>query len=179
MDRIDIELALHRDRADALEIIRAMSEEERTAPRTRSEHDADSWWSFADHFIHTTLIERSFNEMVRRHVQGERGMDANLVDGDGGRMKPMADVLAYVHRFTEGWKREHEGKPLDELVRIGLATRADTLALLAELTDQQLASTIPGAPWGDGTVGSIMAAHAGHAQVHRRWAEDGAGPLAG
>ena len=59
------------------------------------------------------------------------------------------------------------------LVRISLATRAGTLTLLAELTDEQLASKIPGAPWSDGTVGGIMAAHAGHARMHRHWAEEG------
>ncbi len=173
MNRIDIEIKLHRGRAEALEAIAAMSEEERIQPRTQSEDNPESWWTHADHFIHTTLIERNFNEMIRRHLRGERGMDANLVDEGGAALKPVGDIMAFVHRMTEKWKVENEGKSLDELVRIGLAVRADTLALLSELEDEQLASKIPGAPWADGTVGGIMAVHTDHTLMHRRWAEEG------
>jgi hypothetical protein len=173
MNRIEIEIELHRGRADTLEWIASLEEAELSAPRTRSEHDADSWWSHADHFIHTTLIERSFNEMVRRHIQGEQGMDPAMVDASGKALRPMDDLMAYVHAFTEKWKQEQAGKPLDELVRIGLTVRADTLALLAELDDDQLASKIPGAPWADGTVGGVLSVHAAHARMHRQWSEAG------
>ena len=176
MDRIEIEIALHRARADSLEWVAGFSEEELRAPRTQSEHDPGSWWSCADHFIHTTLIERSFNEMIRRHLRGEQGMDAAMVDESGKALRPMDDLMAYVHAFTERWKVEQEGKPLDELVRIGLAVRADTLQLLSELTDEELASRIPGAPWADGTVGGVLAVHADHHRMHRHWAEVATGP---
>ena len=177
MDRIEIEVTLNRDRSWLLEQLSAMSEEELRAPRTVSEHDPDSTWCFADHFIHTTLIERNWNAMFRRHLAGEQGMDRALVGrDDDGEPPTMDEVMARVHSWTEEWKVEHEGKPFDELVRIGLAVRADTLSLLAELSDEQLASTIPGAPWADGTVGGIMAANASHGRMHWRWAVDG--PLA-
>ncbi len=173
VNRIEIEIELHRGRADALEWVSSLSEEQQREPRTRSEHDPESWWTPADHFVHTTLIERSFNEMVRRHLRGEQGMDAEMVDESGKALRPLEDLMAYVHAYTEGWKKEQEGKPLDELVRIGCAVRADTLALLAELTDEQLASKIPGAPWSDGTVGGVLSVHAAHARMHRHWSEEG------
>lgn len=173
MNRIEIEIKLNRGRADALEAIAAMSEEERNEPRTRSEDNPDSWWTNADHFIHTTLIERNFNAMIRRHVAGGRGMDEALSKDADGNMKPIEDIMAYVHRMTEEWKVENEGKPLDELVKIGLAVRADTFTLLNELTDEQLASKIPGAPWADGTVGGIMGVHTDHQVMHRNWAAEG------
>ena len=44
--------------------------------------------------------------------------------------------------------------------------------LLAELSDEDLASKIPGAPWADGTVGAIMAANADHGRMHFAWAEE-------
>jgi hypothetical protein len=53
-----------------------------------------------------------------------------------------------------------------------LAVRADTLQLLSELTDEDLASKIPGAPWGDGTVGGVLAVHAAHHRMHRHWVEE-------
>ena len=130
----------------------------------------------ADHFIHPTLIETTFNGMVRRHLRGEQGMDPNMVDESGAALKPLDELMAYVNAFTEAWKVEHQGKPLDELVRIGAIVRSDTLALLSELTDEQLASRIPGAPWADGTVGGVLSIHAAHSRIHRGWTEAGHGP---
>ena len=177
MNRYEIEIALNRSRADALEFIAGLDDDARLAPRTQSEHDAQSWWSFADHFIHTTLIERNFNAMVRRQLRGEQGMDRSLVDETGQALRSRDEIMRYVHGLTEGWKVDQSGKSLSELVRIGLVTRADTLTLLAELDDDQLAVKIPGAPWSDGTVGGIMAVHADHWTMHRKWAEAGTGPL--
>lgn len=171
MNRIEIEVRLNRDRAWLLETLAQMSEEDLYAPRTPSEHDPDSMWSYADHFVHTTLIERNWNDMFRRHLDGKTGM--TLGTNSDGTRQSREEVIAGVHRWTEEWKAEHAGKPLDELVRIGLAVRAETLALLASLTDKQLESKIPGTPWADGTVGGIMAANADHGRMHYGWAEAG------
>lgn len=171
VNRTEIESALHRGRLEQLEWITSIPADELYTPRTQSQHDPDSWWSAADHFVHTTLIERNFNEMVRRHLSGGQGMDPRLVDESGQALRPREDLMAYVHSFTESWKKEQEGKPLEELIRIGLAVRAETLALLAELTDEQLTSKIPGAPWSDGTVGGILAVHGHHYRMHRDWVE--------
>ncbi len=175
MDRIEIEIKLNRDRAWLLERLGSMSAEELEAPRTFSEHDPDSRWSFADHFVHTALIEQNWNAMFRRHVAGEQGLESRL-RGDGSPQS-MDEIMASIHSWTEEWKSEHSGKPFIELVRIGQAIRADTLALLAELSDDDLTSRIPGAPWADGTVGAIMAANADHGRMHYAWAKED--PVAG
>ena len=171
MNRIEIEIKLNRDRAWLLETLSAMSDEDLYKPRTVSEHDASKTWSFADHFVHTTLIERNWNDMFRRHLAGQRGMTLGT-RSDGSRQRP-EEVMASIHEWTESWADEHRGKSLDELVCIGLEARAETLALLASLTDEQLESKIPGAPWGDGTVGGIMAANADHGRMHFKWAKEG------
>ena len=171
MNRIEIEVKLNRDRAWLLETLSPMSAEALYEPRTRSEHDPAKTWCFADHFVHTTLIEKNWNEMFRRHLDGERAM--TMFDKPDGSKPTMEEVMASVHRWTEEWADEHRGKAFDELVRIGLAVRSDTLKLLAELSDEQLASKIPGAPWADGTVGGIMAANADHGRMHYTWALEG------
>jgi len=171
MNRIDIEIKLNRDRAGLLETLSAMPPEELYAPRTRSEHDPGKWWSYADHFIHTTLIERNWNDMIRRHLRGEPALPRRL--REDGTPQSREEVMAGIHAWTEAWADEHRGKPFGELVRIGLAVRAETLALLAELTDEQLQEKIPGAPWADGTIGGILAANADHGRMHFRWAREG------
>jgi hypothetical protein len=171
LNRIEIEATLNKDRAWLLETLSAMSEAELKAPRTPSEHDPDKTWSFADHFIHTTLIEKNWNDMFRRHVNGEPGMAAR-VNRDGSAQS-REQVMAGVHKWTEAWAEEQRDKPLSELVRVGCEARAETLRLLSELTDEQLESKIPGAPWAGGTVGAIMAANASHGRMHYKWAQDG------
>jgi hypothetical protein len=170
VDRIEIEIKLNRDRAWLLERLGSMSAGELTSPRTFSEHDPESRWSFADHFIHTTLIEQNWNAMFRRHVAGEQGLEPRL-RGDG-TSQSMEEIMASIHSWTEEWKVQHSGMSFIELVRIGQAVRADTLALLAELSDEDVSSKIPGAPWADGTVGGIMAANADHGRMHFAWATD-------
>lgn len=177
MNRIEIEIKLNQDRAWLLETLSGMSAEELAAPRTPSEHDPSKTWSFADHFIHTTLIEKNWNEMFRRHLGGGQGMAARM--REDGSPQSREEVMAGVHRWTEAWADEHRGKPLDELVRVGLAVRADTLKLLSELSDEDLASKIPRAPWADGTVGGIMAANADHGRMHFKWAKEGTATVAG
>lgn len=171
MDRIEIEVKLNRDRAWLIETLSAMSEEELFRPRTRSQHDAAKTWSFADHFVHTTLIEENWNAMFRRHVAGEQGMQRRT--NSDGSPQSMEQVMAGVHKWTEAWADEHRGQPLHELVRAGLKVRADTLGLLSELTDEQLLSKIPGTPWADSTVGGIMAANADHGRLHFKYAKEG------
>jgi len=170
MDRIEIEIKLNRDRAWLLERLAEMPTDELMAPRTFSEHDPESRWSFADHFVHTTLIERNWNAMFRRHLSGKEGLEARL-RSDGSRQS-MDEIMASIHSWTEDWKTELSGKPFIELVRVGQAVRAETLALLAELSDEDLESKIPGAPWADGTVGGIMAANADHGRMHYGWATE-------
>lgn len=172
MNRIEIEAKLNTDRAWLLETLSAMTPEELNAPRTPSEHDAAKTWSFADHFIHTTLIERNWNDMFRRHLSGGQGMQIGR--NSDGSSQPREEIMAGIHRWTENWAEEHRGKSLDELVRVGAETRAETLKLLCELTQEQLDSKIPGAPWADGTVGGIMAANADHGRMHFKWAKEGA-----
>ena len=171
MNRIEIEVKLNKDRAWLLETLSAMSPAELNAPRTPSEHDPSKTWSFADHFIHTTLIEQNWNDMFRRHLSGGQGMAARV--NKDGSAQTREEVMAGIHKWTEQWAEQHRGKSLDELVAIGMGVRAETLKLLSELSDEDLQSKIPGAPWADGTVGGIMAANADHGRMHFKWAKEG------
>ncbi|HYD08610.1 MAG TPA: DinB family protein [Acidimicrobiales bacterium] len=178
MNRIEIEQKLNRSRTELIDALSAMTEEELYAPQTQSEHDPSLWWSRADHFIHTTAIERNFNAMIRRHIAGEQGMAGSPVQfGDDG--KPVGswdDIMKQVNAFTEEWAIQHRGKPLEELVRIGAETRGDTLQLLSQLTDEQLADRIPGAPWAKGIIGGIIAVNADHAYAHHGYGPGADGP---
>jgi hypothetical protein len=178
LTRIEIEQKLSRSRADCIDHLSALTEEELHAPRTQSQHDPELWWSRADHFIHTTLIERTFNGIIRRHIAGEKGMAGSPVQlgDDGEPVTSWDEIMKLVNAYTEEWAIEHRGKPLDELVRIGAEVRGDTLQLLSSLTDEQLADRIPGAPWAGGRIGGMLAVNADHALAHHGYGTDGSGP---
>ncbi len=80
--------------------------------------------------------------------------------------------MTTVHAMTEEWQLEHAGKSLAEVVALGQASRAITLELLAELTDEQLDERLPGAPWADGSIGGVLAANADHGRMHWKWVAD-------
>lgn len=70
----------------------------------------------------------------------------------------------------------HRGDDLDTLLKDLDAARADTLALLDELTDEQLAAPLPGAPWADGTIGGVLITNAHHEVQHWTWVAEGLHP---
>jgi hypothetical protein len=172
MDRTEIEVKLNRDRAWLLETYAALSPEELARGVTPSEHDPSSVWSPKDHLVHLAGIERNFNAMVRRHLDG----DANPVDlatAADGTARAREEVMAHVHRLNEDWVLEHGAASLGEIISLGLAIRAETLSIVASLNDAQLAEKLPGAPWADGTIGGVLAVNADHGRMHWRWVKEG------
>ena len=177
MHRIEIEAKLNRDRAWLLETYAEMSEEDLTRGVTSSEHDPASTWSAKDHLAHLAGIERRFNEMIRRHVAGDTNPVGLMTEPDG-TPRPREAIMKAVHERTEAWQQAHRDNTLSEVVALGQAMRAETLALLAELTDEQLKQTLPGAPWADGTVGGVLAVNGDHGRMHFNWVKEGFARLA-
>ncbi|MGA0864017.1 MAG: DinB family protein [Ilumatobacteraceae bacterium] len=171
MERWEIEKKLHEDRAWLLATYAELSHEQLHADLTRSEHDPENWWSALDHLAHLALIERNFAQMVRRHVKGDND-PVGMSRDTSGAPRTRDQIMAAVHEMTDEWQQRHHDKTFDEVVALGAAARADTLALLSELTDEQLQEVLPGAPWADGTVGGVLAANADHGRMHWKWARD-------
>lgn len=171
MNRSDIEVKLNTDRAWLLETYAKLSPAELAAGVTRSEHDPSSMWSPKDHLAHLAGIEKNFVRMVRRHLAGD-GNPVGLATGPDGAPRTRDEIMAGVHEMTEAWVRQHREWPLSEVVALGQRARGETLALLGELTDEQIAQKLPGAPWADGTLGGVLATNADHGRMHWRWIKD-------
>jgi hypothetical protein len=174
VDRSEIEIKLNRDRAWLLETIASMPLDEIGHGITPSEHDASLMWNIKDHLAHLAGIERSFNAMVRRHFGGDAN-PVGLTKNDDGSQRALPDVMAIVHRMNEEFVAEHCGKPLLDVIGVGQSARAETLALLASLSDDQLTEKLPGAPWADGTVGGVLAVNADHGRQHWKWVKQARG----
>lgn len=172
MDRLAIEVKLSQGRAWLLEQYATIAPEDLTRGVTLSEHDPSTSWSAKDHLAHLAGIEKNFNRMIRRHLSGDANPVGLITDPDGAP-RSREQIMAVVHQMTEAWVREHRDKTLSEVVALGQQVRAETLALLAELTDAQLEQKLPGAPWADGTIGAVLAVNADHARMHHRWVTEG------
>ena len=172
MDRVQIEIKLNKDRAWLLATVSTLSSDDLMRGATKSEHDQASMWSVKDHLAHLAGIEKNFVVMIRKHLAGDPNPVA-LRSNPDGTARTMEQVMAIVHEMTERWVVEHRDKPLSDVVALGESARADTLALMGELTDAQLAEKLPGAPWSDGTIGGVLSVNADHGRMHWQWASEG------
>jgi hypothetical protein len=80
-----------------------------------------------------------------------------------------------VHQGNQDNVDAHRDDDLDTLIADLEAARSETIGLLAELSDEQLAEPLPGAPWNDGTIGGVLITNAHHEQQHLAWVLDGLG----
>jgi hypothetical protein len=176
LNRIEIEAKLNRDRAWLLDAYAALPESSLRRGVTASEHDPAARWSPLDHLVHLAGIERNFNRMIRRHFDGDAN-PVGLLKNDDGRVRTRDEIMASVHSMNEDWVLRYRSASLGEVVALGHDVRADTIALLAGLTDAQIAEKLPGAPWSDGTVGGVIATNADHGRQHWKWMKDAAAAL--
>lgn len=168
VNRIEIESQLNESRNQLLAHYSQLSAEQLRRPLTKSEHDPQNLWTALDHLGHLALIERNFQEMIRRHVVGHTNPVALLVD-EQGATRTRTQIMAIVHAMTDDFQQEHRDDSFSEVVAFTSAARSATLQLLAELSDEQLEERLEGAPWADGTLGGVLGVNADHAKMHWNW----------
>jgi hypothetical protein len=157
---------LAKERDALIQAYRALTPDELTCECTKSEDPDGSPWAAKDHLAHLAMIERAFQGMIRRSMDG----DANPVGlGSGSR----EDVIGRVHRNNEKSVDEHRGDSLDSLLADLDAARRETLDLLAGVPDDRLTEKVPGAPWADGTIGGVLITNAYHEMQHLAWVREG------
>ena len=165
--REEIVAKLDKEEARFVEHYRALSSDELTRPCTESEVDGADAWCAKDHIAHLAMIERAFQGMIRRTLEGT----TNPVGFDFNKGREAA--IARVHKGNQDNVEEHKDDDLETLLADLAAARAETKSLLAGLTDEQLTQPVPGAPWLDGTIGGVILTNAYHAVQHWQWVEEG------
>lgn len=171
MNRTEIETKLNRDRAWLLETFTAMSEEDLSRGITTSRHNPEASWSAKDHLAHLIGVEVAFNKIIKRHIEGHPSPIEVATAPDGTR-RSQEEIMTLVHAMNEVWVNEHKNITVGEIVALGQKVRSETLAILASLTDEQLEGKIPGDPWGDATVGGVMAINGDHGRQHYGWVSE-------
>lgn len=136
-----------------------------TTPCTESEDPDGSPWSPIDHLGHLLRIEQAFLAMSRATLEGDR---APIKIGGS----TWEERLAQVHRDNEAHLASLRPLDVEKLLTELATARTATLSFIDSLSDEQLATPIPGAPWGDGTIGGVLMANAGHERQHLAWVDE-------
>ena len=61
-----------------------------------------------------------------------------------------------MNRVNEEAVEASRDMPSSELLRLSETVRAETLALLARIEDDQFDEQMPGVPWSGGTIGAVL-----------------------
>ncbi len=165
-DRTKILSTLAAERAELELRYRGFDPEVVGRPCTESESENGEPWTPKDHLAHLLRIEEAFLQIAERTVGGhEKPLDFGATEPD--------DVIKKVHDDNESHVRGLAERSVDELLDRLAVARSATLAFIDTLDDEQLTQTIPGAPWGDGSIGGVLMANAGHEKMHLHWVDEG------
>ncbi len=164
-DRNTILSVLADQRTELEQTYRSFSEDVVTTPCTDSEDPDGAPWAPIDHLGHLLRIEKAFLGMARLTVGGD---EAPIKIGGS----TWEEKIAQVHRDNEAHLESLRPLSVETLLSELADARVDTIGFIAELSDEQLTTPIPGAPWGDGTIGGVLMANAGHEQQHMAWVAD-------
>src|SRR5687768_7040784 len=108
-------------RQELLDWYRALPQDELTRPCTESEVEGGAPWSAKDHIAHLAMIERNFQQICRRTLEGD---ERPVGFGGGGDRESM---IASVHKMNQTNVEEHRQEELDSLVADLDAARRETL----------------------------------------------------
>lgn len=158
---------LARQRATTIAWVEGLDADELHRPVTESETDDGSAWSAFDHLAHLLRIEHAFLAMAEATVAGERAP----VKIPGATFE---EKLAAVHAANETHVAEQRQRSLAEVVADLAEARAATLGFIDSISDEQLDLPMPGAPWGDGTIGGVLGANGLHERQHIAWVTEAA-----
>ncbi len=135
-----------------------------TTACTTSESDPNERWSPKDHLAHFLRIEAAFLAMARRTIEG----DPSPLKFTGAT-RP--EILAGIHRDNDDHVIYLRERTLDELFEELRSARVKTLEFISTLSDDQLDTPIPHAPWSDGTIGGVLSANGLHEMQHLAWVD--------
>ena len=142
-------------------------------------------WRAGDHLAHLVQSERNIQHLLRRTLAGDTrdvllrlqypaGMSLPGTLGDWDALTPgeQEQLELAVARVNQIALNDHQDDTLEQLAAAYLAARQDTLGLLHQFTDEQLAAAVPTVV-SERAAGDLFAGLAAHATGHLTLIEDG------
>src|SRR5262249_7238051 len=149
--------ALAASQTEVLEFFHELSPRDLERPATVSEAPGAAPWCAKDHSAHLVQNERNIQQLLRRVLACEppdvilrsqypEGMPLPSILGDLSALSPQEEeqlglAIAQLNQTTVNARHDDS---LEILVAEFLAARQDTVDLLRQFTDEQLAAPMPG-----------------------------------
>jgi hypothetical protein len=168
-----------------LAYFQGLSPQDLLRPATASEVPGAAPWCARDHLAHLVKSERNIHQLLRAtlagetrdtllHLQYPAGMPLPGTLGDWDALTPEEQerLELAVAGVNQTYVNAHHDDHLDPLVAEFAAARQETVDLLRQFTDEQLAAPVPTVV-GDQTAGDLFAGRARHATEHITSVEEG------
>ena len=144
-----------------------LSPEELERPCTVSGVPGEADWRAKDHLAHLAENERNIQILLRLTLAGETSLPGNM-----GIMS-REERLAMSNQRNQIYVNAHHDDSMETLFADLGTAREETLKLLEQFTDEQLAAPSSIAFVANRTAGDLFAANAGHATMHMTWIDEG------
>jgi hypothetical protein len=183
--RAEILDTLAESQTQVLAFFHGLSPHDLERPASASGVPGAAPWRAKDHLAHLAKSERNIQRLLRATLVGETRDDLLRLQYPEGMPLPGAlgnwDALTKeeqerlelaVASVNQTYVNAHHDDSLELLVAEFLAARQDTVDLLQQFTDEQLAAAVPTVV-GDQVAGGLFAGRAGHAAEHMTSIEEG------
>ena len=183
--RAEILDTLAASQTQVLAFFHGLSPEDLERPATANGVPGAAPWRAKDHLAHLVKNERDIQHLLRRILEGSprdvflrlqypEGMPLPGTLGDLSALSPQEEerLGLAIASINQTYLNAHRDDHLERLVADFLAARQDTVDLLQQFTDEQLAAPAPTVV-GEATAGDLFAGRAGHATEHMSSVKEG------
>ena len=183
--RAEILDTLAASRTQVMAFFQGLSPEDLERPATASDVPGAAPWRAKDHLAHLVKSERNIQHLLRRTLAGEprdvllrlqypagMSLPGTLGDWDALTLEEQHQLELAVASINQTSVNAHHDDTLELLAADFLEARQETLDLLRQFTDDQLAAPVP-TVIGDQAAGDLFAGRAGHAAEHITSIEQG------
>ncbi len=164
--RSEIQDALAESQEQIFAYFDGLSPEDLGRPCTQSGVPGEDPWRARDHFAHLTANEQNLQTLLRIVLTG-RSLPDTLTNMSA------EERLAWSNQRNQTYVNEHRNDSMEMLRENLLTARQETLALLEQFTDEQLAAPVSFLHLANLSAGDLFAANARHNATHVTWIEEG------
>jgi hypothetical protein len=144
-----------------------LSSEDLERPCTASGIPGEAAWRAKDHFAHLAQNERNIQYLLRFTLTGLTSLPGSIGEASS------EERLALANQRNQSYVDAHRDDTMEALIADVTAARQETLQLLEQFTDEQLAAPATLSLVAGRTAGDLFAVNAQHATVHMTWIEEG------
>jgi hypothetical protein len=165
--RTEILDTLAASQEQVLAYFQGLSPEALERPCTASGVPGEAAWRAKDHFAHLAQNERNIQHLLRFTLAGQTSLPGSIGETGPEERQTLAN------QRNQSYVNAHRDETMEALVVDVTTARQETLQLLDQFTDEQLAAPATLSVVADRTSGDLFAANAQHAAAHMTWIEEG------